>query len=74
MKMDADTVILPADFPELSLLLWNRDVSTPIAAREAFAIYERNWRFVDAARLTGKERVLIDSLIRVFGNGVMLAS
>lgn len=34
--------IIPAEFPELQALAWNRDVTCPIPAKEAFALYERN--------------------------------
>lgn len=67
-------MIVPADFPELKLLVWNRDPMRPIPAHEVFAIYERNWRFVDVARLTHREAALIDDLTEAFGNGVMLKS
>lgn len=66
--------IVPADFPELKLLAWNRDVAHPIPAEEAFELYERNWRFVDAEHLTTREAKLIQELTRVFGNGVLLIS
>ena len=39
--------IVPAEFPELALLVWNRDPTRAIPAEEAFALYERNWRHVD---------------------------
>ena len=65
--------IVPAEFPELRLLVWNRDPARPIAAEEVFALYERNWRFVDTQRLTEKERRLIDELAEAFGHGRLLA-
>lgn len=65
-------MILPAEFPELQALLWNRDALRAIPAEEAFALYERNWRFVDQHRLTPRERWLIDELTREFGHGAML--
>jgi hypothetical protein len=74
MKINADTLIVPADFPELALLVWNRDRSRPMPAGEVFAVYERNWRFVDREQLTKEETQLIRDLTMTFGNGVMLAS
>ncbi|TPK10047.1 hypothetical protein FJ872_22510 [Mesorhizobium sp. B2-5-9] len=49
------------EFPELQALLWNRDVARLIPANEAFAFYERNWRFVDQTRLTTREKLLIQN-------------
>ncbi len=74
MTVDANTAIVPADFPELALLLWNRDLTCPLLASDVFAIYERNWRFVDQARLTKREVQFIRDLAEAFGNGVLLAS
>jgi hypothetical protein len=68
------TTIVPADFPELTLLAWNRDVARPIPAEEAFELYERNWRFVDTEHLTPRETKLIKELTDAFGNGVLLIS
>ncbi len=59
-----------ADYPQLRDLAWNRSDEL-IPAAEAFALYERNWRFVDAARLNESERELIDRLKAEFGNGVI---
>lgn len=66
--------IVPADFPELRLLAWNRDVTRPISPEDAFALYERNWRFVDKAHLTAEEEQLIQDLKNAFGGGHMLFS
>lgn len=67
-------MIVPADFPELQALLWNRDVTRPISAEEAFALYERNWRFVDQTRLTAREKLLIQNLAGEFGRGILLTA
>jgi hypothetical protein len=66
--------IVPAEYPELALLAWNRDPARPIDAAEAFALYERNWRHVDPSRLTLHEAELIRELIHDFGNGHWLAA
>lgn len=65
-------MIVPADYPELKTLVWNRDPARPIPAEEAFAIYERNWRFVNAEHLTEREAKLIRELTDTFGKGVLL--
>jgi len=58
------------DYPQLSLLAWNRVIRT-IDEEEAFALYERNWRFVDVDTLTKSESNFIDRLIQKYGNGVL---
>lgn len=70
--LDGDWLV-PARYPELALLVWNRDPKRPMAARDAFALYERNWRFVDVERMTPEERRLLARLTAVYGNGVLLA-
>ncbi|WP_245454941.1 hypothetical protein [Mesorhizobium sp. M9A.F.Ca.ET.002.03.1.2] len=67
-------MIIPAEFPQLQALAWNRDAARPIPAEEAFALYERNWRFVDQTRLTAREKQLIQSLAAEFGHGVLLVA
>lgn len=66
--------VVPADYPELKSLVGNYDLSHSIAAKEAFAIYERNWRFVDVEKLTEREAQLIRDLTDTYGNGVLLLS
>ncbi|RUM96930.1 hypothetical protein EET67_15440 [Pseudaminobacter arsenicus] len=61
--------IIPAKFPELNKLAWNRDPRRPLAADEAFALYERNWRFVDREHLTDREASLIRKLGKKYGHG-----
>ena len=61
-----------AEYPQLLDLAWNRR-DTVMPAREAFLLYERNWRFVNVERLSAHERELIDRLARMFGNGVFNA-
>ena len=72
MHTDIAPMIVPAEFPELQALLWNRDATRPIPAEEAFAFYERNWRFIGQTRLTGREKLLIKKLADEFGRGVFL--
>lgn len=56
-----------ADYPQLNDLAWNR-VGEFIPAREAFQLYERNWRFVDESALDERERALIARLKAEFGH------
>ena len=65
-------LLLVDDYPGLKLLCWNRRLPY-ITRRDAFALYERNWRFVDLAGATDRERMLIDDLAREFGNGLINA-
>jgi hypothetical protein len=63
-------VIRIADYPQLRDLAWNR-ADGFIAAREAFQLYERNWRHVDVGRLDADERALLERLTAEFGGGVI---
>jgi hypothetical protein len=47
------------------MLAWNRDAARPISAEEAFHLYKRNWRQVDAERLTLAEAELVRRLTAV---------
>jgi len=66
--------IIPAEFPELNALVWNRNPALPIPADEVFALYERNWRFVDRDHLTRHEQRLIQQLTDEYGHGCMLTA
>ncbi len=66
--------IIPAHFPELARLAWNRDPSRPISGEEALGLYEANWRHVEVAALTAEERQLITLLAERFGGGHLLVS
>jgi hypothetical protein len=74
MTAEAEEMIIPADFPELRVLAWNRDPLRPIPAAEAFELYERNWRFVEVDRLEAREADLIDRLTQRYGRGVLLSA
>ncbi|NKM29325.1 hypothetical protein GFM18_32685 [Rhizobium laguerreae] len=67
-------MIVPNGFPELKSLAWNRDPARAMPAGEAFALSERNWRFVDTGRLSERETQLIRELAATYGNGVLLIS
>lgn len=64
----AEETVRIADYPALVDIAWNR-AEPYIAAREALSLYERNWRFVEAARLQPHERALIERLSNRFGGG-----
>lgn len=65
-------VIRLADYPQLHGLAWNR-TDEYIPTKEAFQLYERNWRFVEAERLDPAERALIERLTARFGGGLVNA-
>lgn len=57
-------------YPNLHLLCWNR-TERFIPASDAFALYERNWRFVDESALQPAEHELIQRLARDYGGGML---
>lgn len=67
-----DVVIDLHAWPTLRELAWSRK-DRWIPAADALALYERNWRFVEPARLTPEEAALIDRLKSRFGGGVLHA-
>lgn len=58
-------------FPELKLLSWQRSGERLIDEREALALYEANWRFVDGEHLISREADLIRQLAERHGHGVL---
>jgi uncharacterized MAPEG superfamily protein len=60
-------VVRLADYPQLRDLAWNRG-DEYIPAKEAFQLYERNWRFLDLDALDDRERALIERLTAELGN------
>jgi hypothetical protein len=65
-------VIRLRDYPQLADLAWNRGDEF-IPAKEAFQLYERNWRFVNQHTLSEREVQLLDRLKREYGAGVVNA-
>ncbi len=61
-------VVRLADYPQLHDLAWNRSEEL-ISAKEAFQLYERNWRLLEHAALDDGERGLIERLKAEFGHG-----
>jgi len=63
-------VVETRTFPNLKLLCWNR-AAPFVTERDAFGIYERNWRFVDTKTMADDERALIRRLAEKYGRGVL---
>jgi hypothetical protein len=57
-------------YANLAAICWSRR-DRFISGRDAFRLYERNWRFVDQRRMKPAERALIESLAQTYGNGVL---
>ncbi|MEK6789663.1 MAG: hypothetical protein AABY68_12005 [Pseudomonadota bacterium] len=55
-----------ARYPQLRLITWNRRADEPLDDDEAYAIYTRNWRFVDTAHLQQDEMNLLHRLAKKF--------
>jgi hypothetical protein len=69
-KFLGEAVVEVRRFPNLKLIAWNR-VDSYVTDRDAFGLYERNWKFVDTKNLTDAERGLIRRLTEKWGHGVM---
>ena len=65
-----DALIEIAAYENLKALCWNRR-DRYLGAEEAFRLYERNWRLVDARRMRPAERALVERLAARYGNGVL---
>ena len=65
-----DAIVDVRRYPNLALLCWNR-TDRFLTDRDAFGLYERNWRFVDTKRMPREERKLIGRLAAKYGNGVL---
>ena len=60
-----------ANYPQLRLIAWNRRDDYMIDEREAFALYEANWRFIEPDSLDERERELLRYLVQTVGGGVL---
>lgn len=69
--MEFPDEIKPADYPQLRLLVWNRNPEHLVSGEDVLAIYERNWDMVEQDALSAHERALIDHLVQKHGNGVL---
>lgn len=74
-RRQAEAALAPPEFvrldryPQLQRLAWQQPGVTELTAREALALYERNWRHVDQAKLAPQERELVDALVKSVGGG-----
>jgi transcriptional regulator with XRE-family HTH domain len=59
------------DYQQLKRIAWHRQ-GEMLTKREAFALYERNWRHIDQSTLDLSERNFIADLVKTYGKGVML--
>lgn len=66
----AERKIAIAAYPQLRLLVW-QGARRRISERDALALYEANWRFVDPAKLEPHEAELIDQLKESHAAGVL---
>jgi hypothetical protein len=64
-------MILIDDYPQLTLLAWNRKVRV-IAEEEALALYEAHPQWVDRATMGEHERAFLDGLVARYAKGVWL--
>ena len=65
------TTLKIGQYPQLALIAWTRRPEDKVTAEEAFGLYESNWRFVDQDALGHEECDLIQTLIKIYGNGLM---
>jgi transcriptional regulator with XRE-family HTH domain len=68
---DVPASVRLADYPELQRLAWQTQADE-VTPEEALALYERNWRHVDAASMAPQERALVDALARKLRGGRLL--
>ena len=60
------------DFPQLKKLAWQLQGVDEVTPQDALDLYERNWRHLDRAALSGNEAALIDALSRELSGGRLL--
>jgi hypothetical protein len=58
-------------YPQLRMITWHLPDTIFIEEQDAFAIYERNWRFIDEPSLTETEKQLIQHLTDEYGQGLL---
>lgn len=54
------------DYPQLKKLAWQVQGVDTLSPREAWGIYQRNWRHLDVDQLQAHEQLLIDNLRELF--------
>jgi hypothetical protein len=60
-----------AQYPQLLAISWHLGSEAEVHERDALALYEANWRFVDAAALSQGEKVFIERLTQKYGKGLL---
>jgi transcriptional regulator with XRE-family HTH domain len=60
------------DYPLLSAAAWQLDADSRLDGFEALRTYERNWRHLDHAAMSDKEKALIQALAVKYSKGVLL--
>lgn len=66
-----DRIVL-AQYPQLRQLAWSAPGLAELTPREAFGLYERNWRHIDVSAMEANERALVESLVARLGGGHLL--
>lgn len=61
------------EFPELDLIMWD-NAQRYVSRREAFAIYEQRWSYLNPDKLTPAEKNLIAELTKECGRGLFLSA
>jgi len=59
-------------YPQLRRIAWQRRRTDSVTPGEALALYERNWRHVDAKAMAPRERELVQLLGEALGGGGLL--
>lgn len=71
LSTTSEDAVRVGDYQQLKQVAWHRQ-GEMLTKREAFALYERNWRHIDQSTLDLSERNFIADLVKTYGNGVML--
>lgn len=71
LSITSEDAVRIDDHQQLKRIAWHRQ-GEMLTKREAFALYERNWRHIDQSTLDLSERTFIADLVKTYGKGVML--
>lgn len=69
---DGPESVRVGDYPSLRAAAWQLDADSRLSGFEALRTYERNWRHLDHAAMSGEERALIQGLADKYSRGVLL--
>ncbi|RJL51950.1 hypothetical protein [Pectobacterium carotovorum] len=64
-------MIKVADYPQMKACAWYLAPEAQFNEREALDFYERNWKYIEQAKLTVDEKQLIERLAKEIGNGFL---